>query len=653
MDTQTNGTNNVQPGNGLDPNALALTKAIGMQENGGQAPTPQDYVKKGGSGERGAYQFTQEAWNNYAGQILGDSQADPTPENQNQVAYGMVNRWLTEGYSPQQIASKWNSGQFNSSLTSGTNKYGVRYDVPAYRAGVLKYYGQLLGEKGMTMPSSPSQAGNGQGFMGGLTGKTQNDFWQNLSSGNITGAAGQALNWAFPIVGDFANDVQGKNQKTFLQQLGDAGLSALWFVPGFGEGADLLTRAGIGAATGLGAGVASSLSQGETLGQAVNPFQASTVFGAATGGLAGGLLPKVSEALGKNFNQEKVVGNVVKNINDVLGGTKAGKNILSDAGARGMNLGKVILDAGALPDAVDGKWDSVASQAAVNKVIKNLSELRASALDKVGTASNLGELRNEITAAIKQNFIGDTQNKLVSYLKNEFKALKSQMGKDVLPSDLEKIKESFAGKGGYGNVSPKDMAKANRIAGNAVKTKIEDLSTESGLPGIKEFNQIIGAHEQALKALKKINGQTVKGGRLGNMLRGHAMGGVAAIAANAMGLGGLGDVLSALAGEGANNLISKLGADNSIANPLQVAILNKIAKSDPEIVQRLQAFAASNPDAVRQAVESGDIGRINGILKESSGPVAPSLLPKAAKKGAIIALLQKAAIRGATGVTNQ
>ena len=46
----------------------------------------------------------------------------------------------------------------------------------------------------------------------------------------------KALDFAFPIIGDIANDTTpNAPKKTLLQQAGDLGLSGLWFVPGLGE----------------------------------------------------------------------------------------------------------------------------------------------------------------------------------------------------------------------------------------------------------------------------------------------------------------------------------------------------------------------------------------------------------------------------------
>lgn len=162
-------------------------------------------------------------------------------------------------------------------------------------------------------------------------GSNQDDgFMGDVSEGNFGGAAVDAAknvgNFLFPIVGDWNNDIQGKSDKTVLQQTGDAALSVLPFIPGLGEvgdtarageaaveggatlakggdiaskiadaSSDLYSKAGSainkipggtigkGAAVGYGTGVASNLSQGQGLDTAFDP-NSNTVLGSVLGG---------------------------------------------------------------------------------------------------------------------------------------------------------------------------------------------------------------------------------------------------------------------------------------------------------------------------------------------------------------------------------
>ncbi len=158
----------------LDPKAQLLTKAIGMQESGGNI----NYTASGDNGSSfGAYQWNNQPngksvplaqgelpsnWKINAKAILGDANAPMTPENQNQVAYTQVKQMLDSGLTPAQVASKWNSGNPNAYKTSssGTTQIGgkpVNYDVANYVTKVQGYAQQLWNQQNQPSTSQPSQ----------------------------------------------------------------------------------------------------------------------------------------------------------------------------------------------------------------------------------------------------------------------------------------------------------------------------------------------------------------------------------------------------------------------------------------------------------------------------------------------------------------
>lgn len=140
----------------VDPKIKSLVQAIGSAETGLKS-TPQTYQQKGASGEFGRYQFMPETYKTYAQKYLGDSNAAPTVENQNRIAYSFVKEKKDAGYNPAQIASMWNSGEgepdaykgtFKTGTPSkGTNSLGVQYDVPGYAMRVSNYYRQFSGSQ--------------------------------------------------------------------------------------------------------------------------------------------------------------------------------------------------------------------------------------------------------------------------------------------------------------------------------------------------------------------------------------------------------------------------------------------------------------------------------------------------------------------------
>lgn len=133
---------NPQNQTALDPQVVNLAKAIREIETGGQ---PDPFVAKGKSGEFGAYQYTPDTWKKDSIQFLGKEipLASADKLTQNEVAYKKLKHLKDQGYNVGQIASIWNSGSPDWQGKVGTNKYGVRYNVPQYVDAVANAYQSL------------------------------------------------------------------------------------------------------------------------------------------------------------------------------------------------------------------------------------------------------------------------------------------------------------------------------------------------------------------------------------------------------------------------------------------------------------------------------------------------------------------------------
>ena len=108
-----------------------IADSIKRVESGG------DYNAKGKSGEFGAYQFMPRTWNAWSNEYLKSQGKQPmsllpTPANQDAVATWKIEQLQKQGYTPDQIASIWNSGSPEYAGKVGTNSQGVKYNVPGY-----------------------------------------------------------------------------------------------------------------------------------------------------------------------------------------------------------------------------------------------------------------------------------------------------------------------------------------------------------------------------------------------------------------------------------------------------------------------------------------------------------------------------------------
>lgn len=606
-------------GTPLNPLAVNLAKAIRQKESGGNYSAVGD-LDRGVS--HGAYQFNRDNFQNWA----KESNLDPndfSPVNQDKVAYTRINKMLQEGNSPSEVAARWNGAKVVNGKYEAIN--------PQYVESVKQHYAQVVGGQ----PQAPvvSQPNPPQSIAGTPVAQAAETDPQTPDN---RGLLEKGVDFAFPVLKDIYHLGKGDSTKTGGQIAGDAALSALWFIPGIGEGAGLAAklgggllgkigaRAAEGALTGYGADVGSKLSEGKNLGEAATPG-----LGTAAGLIGGPLLGKLGDKIGSKFTQEGALNGLQKNIEETLVANKPGRRLINAAKAEGHNPAELIAKSGAVPDVVDGRFVTAPQQEYIQSRIGQLGEARAEALDAMGTSINIGDLEKEAMAATKDPYIiaSGQSGKIQNQIKSIFADFRGNYGDAISVSDLEKIKEAQAQASGiYKRTGQIGEDNASSIIGNISRKKIEDIANKSGFSGMKEFNKYIQSHYRALDALKAIDGQVVKGGRLGNMLRGHAAGTAAAVVGNGMG-GPVGGVGGFLAAEAANKILSKILGDTALSNPLRDSILKRLEMANPGIVEKLQKFSGQQGKKVAPLLTPGR-NKTQGLL---SGRATVGLVSEASQ----------------------
>ena len=149
-------------------------------------------------------------WKQDAQAYLGDPNAPMTPVNQDKVAYSSMKSMKDAGYSPEEIASTWNSGKPNWIGNVGTNQFGVKYDTPTYVNSVIQKYSEIKSgiQNGQTQPTDstvqvPEQAPSVGGFIENAAGSTV----------NLIGNLGNALMHPIDTLSNLAGTVAGAGEK--------------------------------------------------------------------------------------------------------------------------------------------------------------------------------------------------------------------------------------------------------------------------------------------------------------------------------------------------------------------------------------------------------------------------------------------------------
>lgn len=643
-----------QPQEQLDPSIVNLAQAISKTETRGQSSP---YTAKGGSGEYGAYQYTAPTWGTDSQKYLGQNipLESATPAQQDEVAYKKIQDLGKQGYKPAQIASIWNSGKPDPTGNVGVNSSGVKYDTPSYVKSVEQAYNQLRGGQQVNVPATASTVGNTQI---GTPDPTQPTDKSNILS--------KLLDFAFPIVSDVGNDVAGKSTKSPLQQLGDAGLSALWFVPGVGEAAEgaidatrlggLLGETGTkvagqalgGAATGYGADVSSNLSQGKTGGAALTPG-----LGTVTGGALGGILGK----LGSKYSESGVLDSLSEGNNSILGQTKRGANKLEDSFSQDKNPGsllaekKINLAAHINPDTV--AYDVAEPAQKLRNDANTLTDALTQALQRVPGATTINDLQENLFANIDAKGLDKTTTREIKEgIQKELDTIRGDYGDELSAADMNEIKKRQWNLSHFDAATTNQQRLIHRTLGNSLKTSVEDLATKGGMPEVKAVNEYIGQHLDAADHLigknghAGLNGTKAPGGRLGDLLKSH-VGAELGGAAGFFGGGPVGALMGALVGHYGGKIAGRV-IRKIQSSPIKTAILNKIVAEDPDFVQKMLAYAKQTPqglEAIKEQLGQQGISIFDKLKGKEN--VSPILVPKNGS-GKLTSGLLKSGVRLAT-----
>lgn len=100
--------------------------------------------KIGGSGEFGEFQIMPATWKGFC-RIYAKKWIAPTRKAQKEMLYTVISDWVDKGFTLEQIAAKWNSGDHkNWKNKVGVNQFGVQYNVPRYVKEFVKAFNMFM-----------------------------------------------------------------------------------------------------------------------------------------------------------------------------------------------------------------------------------------------------------------------------------------------------------------------------------------------------------------------------------------------------------------------------------------------------------------------------------------------------------------------------
>lgn len=642
----------------LDQDVVNLAKAIRQVESQNN-PTA-----RGASGEFGSYQFLPQTWASSSQKYLGRTTPieRATPQEQNEVAYRQIKEWKDAGYNPGQIASMWNAGgnKPNAYIEGhkGVNSKGVAYDTAEYARKVAETYQSVkgnpiaqqpqatqghsqtvftppepvvaeppktLGERVMGAGQAVSNFFGGKGVTDLIGGKLaqanlpeeQKQFVDLPTSKQVAGSALQLGTLALPV-GSMARGLS----------LGAKGL-------GLGEkAATAVGTYGSGAVAGGTFGAGQAIQEGQGLGEGLKTVAENAAFGAAA--------PAVIDTLGYGARAigtsraKNAISNLEKGYIEAFSGTKTGLKGVAKSARAGHDDAKFLSNKGITLELTDGgsKYSTDTARQALQADMDTLDDVLTKSLKEVRASIQLDKLEADALKKVDNKF---TQAEgTVGYRKEQvkkiFKEYRKIYGDFVGADTLNEIKRGQRRLSGVFDASrPHFASDVHYQIGDVAKKAVEDAAKGAGLPEVKEFNRYYSQHLNAFKALEKLHGNAVKGGKMGKYLTRHVAG-LAGAMAGTVSHGPLGTLVGLIAGEAAGAGASRMFAKSRVANPLRDAILERLQKEDPEAVKAVLAYlnrdaSTAKNTSMKEAIAPMVTGKMAPSSGTTRGLVDKNILP--------------------------
>lgn len=246
---------------------------------------------------------------------------------------------------------------------------------------------------------------------------------------------------------------------------------------------------------------------------------------------------------------------------------------LNKAGTTGKTPQRVLAEAGIIPETEGTKFKTVDQANDFRERVRPLNEALTTAVkdvDYVSQPHQIGDMESSAISRVNDLKMPMSDKKaLISDIKEEFGLLKEKYGDTMSASDMQNEKPNYWGGTKFDSAKPFKSDAYYQVA-KSMQQGIEDMATKGGFEDIAQLNREIGDRLEAAKFLERLNGQTLKYGKIGK----YAFMGIG----STLGKTFTGKVLGALGGEAIGDMLMR--AD--VANPVKRLILSHIEQTDPE-----------------------------------------------------------------------
>src|SRR5215216_5601388 len=410
---------------------------------------------------------------------------------------------------------------------------------------------------------------------------------------------------SLPKGGDYAIEPQRSGASGAKQIVGDAAKTASYlYTPAKGAkvlkaGSKGAVKEGFiqGAKTGAVGGAAYSGGQAliddKSAEDVVKDTLTGAVVGGATGGAIGGVVPLVAKGAQKATQlikdktglgvksvdstvKNKIINEVESKYDELFTGTKSAKKAFTKSTTQGKTPSRFLAEHGLIVDTEGGKVNIQSTVEKINKQAEPLEDVLDDILKTKDANPSAPKISLDELGVKAKRRISTETNKASGYLQKQYaeidnfiNELKQSFGDSVNLSTLNTIKRGqWQQSAVFDATRPSYTKDIHYALGREAKDLIETSVEEADIKGL---NSYLGDHYDAIKNLQKIDGNAVKGGRLGKYFA-RTVGAA---------IGAQGGPLGSIAGAFGGDFVSGVMQNNYITNPIKKMMLERIPFDSP------------------------------------------------------------------------
>lgn len=282
--------------------------------------------------------------------------------------------------------------------------------------------------------------------------------------------------------------------------------------------------------------------------------------------------------------QEKYVNDLADSYREAAGGTKKTTKILDKSAKMGKDPAQYLAERNIVPEVEQGKIRTGTQADTLHKSVDPLNEHLNLALKEVQPGVekiNINDVRRRALANAERlpNISETAREQIKNGINKEFDLQIEKHGSKATLQELNDIKKSNWADTKFDSTNPyKNDIHYN--VGKAAKDTIETSVPKSAF-SVKELNQAIGDAYDAERFLRSLEGNAVKGGRLGR----YAARIVGATVGSTIPVPG-GSILGAFGGDA----VAEILQGQTFSNPLKQLILRNLEVADPQAYQQALKF---------------------------------------------------------------